>query len=58
MHARVGFATGELIQRVLVGCLAHNIEVVGPRTGKGFALSGRLDEKIQGNGNADRKNEK
>ena len=53
MHARLGFATGQVIQRVLVGRLPHNIEGVGSRTGQSVASKGAFGQKIQGDANND-----
>lgn len=53
MHARVGFATGEAVQCVLVRGLAHNIEVVRPRAGEGFSLGGVFDNEVQSDANND-----
>lgn len=51
MDACVGFATGQLIQCVLVGGFAHNIEVVGTRTGKIVASDGAFAQEVYSEAN-------
>lgn len=53
VHARVGFATGKLIQCILVGGFANNIEVVGARHGKIVASDGAFGQKVQSDANND-----
>lgn len=51
VHARVGLATGETVQYVLVGGFAHNIEIVGPRTGEIVAANDTFGQEVYGEAN-------
>ena len=53
MHARVGFATGQVIQCVLVGGLAHNIEGVGSRAGEGVTFRCAFNNKVDSHADND-----